>query len=196
MEVTYELSKNDISQLFRYIRNRRSQIRPVYWHAIYLVSGGLLVGTILLQVIVPHSQPANDLFSSAFLLVAIFFYLLYIGIIRPRIAECKAIQNPRVMSHRTILISNLGVYIKHSLGESILYWPSIVDIIDDKDCFYLFLENNNALTVPKRAFSNHIEAQEFYDIAWQNWQSAKNLAPPNQAIDPATWPPPPQVGKP
>lgn len=196
LEVTYELLPSDVSQLFRYIRNHRSKMRPIFLYAI--LSIGILMcvasaGLILLGFHRNAPNVSSSLGIGCLLEFCSVLYLSYSGIIRPHIAERQAQRNPQVISRKMMRISPTGVFVRHPLGEVTLHWPLIVDAVDGRDCYYFFLGRANALAVPKRAFNSPDAALAFYSTARQYWQSGKTLATPNQEATPGIWPPAPRA---
>ena len=197
IEVTYELLPSDVSQLFRYIRHHRNQMRPVFLYA--MLSIGILMcvasaGLILLGFYRNAPNVPSSLGIGCLLEFCSVLYLSYSGIIRPQIVERQAQRNPQVVSRKTMRVSPTGVFVRHPLGEVTLHWPLIVDTVDDRDCYYFFLGRANALAVPKRAFNSPDAALAFYNTARQFWQSGKTLATPNQSDVPDVWPPAPRAG--
>jgi len=192
LEVTYELSESDISQLFRYIKNYRSHMRPVFVYAFIGVLGALLLAYTYFFLLHPSRSQGGPDWPSLLSLFIVLALLIYLTIVHPLLAQRRRQRDPQVVGRRTVRVSAIGINVKHSLGEAALHWPLFVDVVDDRDCYYFFMEKNNALVVPKRAFSSRSEANSFYETAKQSWHVAKNLTPPHQADQPATWPPAPR----
>jgi len=139
MEVIYELSQSDVSQLFRYIRHRRNGIRPVFLFSFLSVfaSVGLAVAGFSLSDAYHHmGRIPNDVAFNTVLMMCFVFFVAYFFIFRLFVLERQAWRNPQVVSEKTMRISPTGVFVRHSLGEVTLHWPLIVDVIDDRDCFY------------------------------------------------------------
>lgn len=194
LEVTYELLPSDISQLFRYIRNHRHRIKPIVLYVVLSLYGLLGLTSAGFILFGPHRNGVPGSFGAGSLLeLGCFFYLSYAWIIRPRFAERRAQRSPLVVGRRTMRVTTAGFSVQQALGEVTRFWPLIVDLIDDQDCLYFFLENNNALAVPKRAFTSAEVSRAFYETSRQLWQAGRNLATPNQSDVPDTWPPAPRA---
>ncbi len=194
MEVTYELSRTDISQLFRYIRHHRSQMRPVFQFGYLFIISLSVVGIVFSQNAsnMPKNSAGDMLW--AFGLVSLLLYQTYNFIIRPVVVEWQAQRDPQMVSRKTMQVSPVGVFVRDALGDVTLSWPTIEAVIDDRDCFYFFLEKNNAYAVPKRAFNGSTKAYAFFDAASAYWREAKGIEPLPAPDVSGVWPPAPRAG--
>jgi YcxB-like protein len=66
---------------------------------------------------------------------------------------------------QTVEICAAGVKFSGSAGESLIPWPSIVEIGTTRQAIYFFVNSLNAYIVPRRAFSNEANYDEFVRCA-------------------------------
>lgn len=173
-------------------------MRPVFqclWLIIFLGPLALFGSAIVssLAAINLHRIPSSSLWELGSSLSG-FAAITYTNILRPLIIEWQAQRNTQMVSRKTMKIWSEGVSVHDSLDDIMLSWQQIVAIVDDRDCFYLFLEQNNAFAVPKRAFNSSTEACAFFNAALAYWRQAKGIVPPPALDVSGVWPPAPRVG--
>jgi len=74
------------------------------------------------------------------------------------------------------------------------HWSSFEDVVSTEHFFYLILRGKRALIIPKSAFASSREAEEFYKIAHDAWDTAKTNQRYASTIQEGVWPPPPRIG--
>jgi len=73
-------------------------------------------------------------------------------------------------------------------------WSSFEDVVSTEHFFYLILKGKRALIIPKSAFASSREAEEFYKIAHDAWDTAKINERYASMVQEGVWPPPPRIG--
>jgi hypothetical protein len=121
----------------------------------------------------PASFP-NSLVDLICLLLSLFFAsvpcfwvftLLFGGMIRDYRLRRQFRSNPRYSDRRVIAISEEGVTEGDQTATMTIRWHAVVRIIEDGHLAYIYINASEAFVLPKRAFADGRQFEEFVDAA-------------------------------
>ncbi len=192
LEVTFELTLDDLWQYALYHRRQKSMLRTIllYGFAI-LISVTCVTGFWgIIQAVFRHHT-----LDWAGLLLLIFMAFCVPRIWPPtkkRLVKLQPQQPDIIGPHRVSI--DQSWFFEETLAREIKYtWRSFESVEENQRYFFLFLSKNVAFLIPKRAFPSPHEAQTFLDTTRRYWSAAKNGTPVT-AEDAAVWPPAPRPG--
>jgi len=165
VKVTFILDQEDVWQLTRYVyrsdrRYRRQMISlVVYLPALLLLFMWLSLHRFWLSLAVAA------LFSG--ILLPLIYWKVKRDVMR------TAAKRPGVLGEHTIEIDAEGVRERTAVNDTFTSWKGVHNIVDDKKHIYLFVAENMAHVVPKRAFASDLDAQAFVELANTCWYRAK-----------------------
>lgn len=64
----------------------------------------------------------------------------------------------------SLALTEEGIKRTSSLGVSTINWSNVKEICNTKKAFYVFVSDFQAIMIPKRAFENAEQAQNFYNL--------------------------------
>ena len=173
--VEYTLSERDYVRFsgFVFARNT-SRFRFPLMRRIALIG---LVTLAAFQVVTRwrHEESLAD--WTDFAVVFSFVYLLAFPLIMRWTAARNFRSAPfaKMREPTQLEISPDGVRSRGGVGESAIPWSAIIDIDVDADAGYLFLFKNNALIVPRHAFAEDAEFDQFV-VAARGYRDAAGAA--------------------
>lgn len=183
MQITYEFQLDDLRALERFSNAKRSgRARS---HAFWLIVWFMSTLPTLLGIVSGLRAPTfaatwkiNPLAAfvplSFWFIPLVFFALLWFG--APLLQPLGFRSSPLWKKQLTLSPAKEGLR-----GSSIL-WSQVTFIEEIPTHFFVLFEPNQALIIPKRAFSSDFAATQFISSCRDYWQEAKtNLAksPPN-----------------
>jgi hypothetical protein len=169
MQVEYAPTLDDARAFFRYdlklSPRARRQANIPSWVWLLLVGMALTVG-VLTRLMVPHMH-SFDLFDG--LMVVALVWLLIHVVFSHRLAvrrSLKAVrEKPRFFEKKTMTISPEGLSLSGPSGASITRWHAVVWVVEHGEHAFFYLTEREALILPKRAFADARQFEEFVDTA-------------------------------
>lgn len=186
MEVTFQLTPQDVKHLEKYLARRNRLARGV-GTAIGLVLGALMIGLqeslkwrgrpfslrlLWNQWSAPFSSP-NFWRAWPFMLPALLIPLIFFFVVR-HLQKRELQRQPLMNAPLTIRLEKAHLFASDVSGETRTRWQAIKEIGSDAQAFYFFLDNNAAHFVPQRAFATPAEAETFFEAARQLHAEAQN----------------------
>ena len=192
MEVTYELTPEDVWHYQRYYRRHKAGLRPVFVYLLFGLAGFVCVsgsfvaweawsryGRVEWNILLP-------------LLIGVYIAARLLPPSKARMIKMHR-QRPGVFSQHTYQISPEWFFQKTPVSESKDAWAILMSLEEDGDYLYYFRTKANAYIIPKRAFTSYSEAQVFLDTSRRYWEAAK-AGTSATSEDAAVWPPAPRPG--
>lgn len=155
MELTYELTGDDVWPLHKYVMLHSPQFKrvrpllllPVFGAVMGASAGGfsplsLLVGVVMLGALIwltPRLMKKQVIAQSA--------------------------KQPGLLGVHTIRIDEAGVHSKTPLHEGNVGWNGITEVVSYRDHLFLFTGPQVAYIIPKRAFAGPDDADQFLQTA-------------------------------
>ena len=176
MEITYELTPDDLWHLTLYYRRHK---------ALALITFYYVLGAFLILFSFWPLWTAFELWTKARRvdLVSVFFSCLIFYLTTRFIPLTKA-RTLKVMTKKmgaigehTVSISPEWFAEKTPVTDIKNAWVTIESIEEDKTHFFFFLSKTLAFIIPKRAFSSPATAQAFLNKSRRYWDAAKSGTP-------------------
>lgn len=199
MEVTYELTLEDVWHYNRYYLQNKAPLRSL------LISDPSIItklgfGFLCLVLLMSFGLAVVSLFQHhspdwTMLLTPIVALLAISRLLPPskkRLAKI-ATQRPGLLCEHIVSISPEWLAERTFVNDTKVAWSTLHTIEEDHNYLFLFLSKNAAYIVPKRAFTGPNEAQAFLDAARRYLDAAKTRTPVT-AEDASVWPPAPRPG--
>jgi len=174
MQVTYEFQLDDLRALERFSKAKRSgrvrfhPIRLMFWMiTAFLMFVGLVAGfTSPTFAATWKINPLVALVPLSFWLLPLgFFALLWFG--APLLQPMGFRSSPLWKKQLTLSPE------KEGLRGSSVWWSQVTSIEETPTHFFVLFEPNQALIIPKRAFSSDFAATQFISSCRDYWQEAK-----------------------
>ena len=131
------------------------------WRTVLTGIIGLVVMQVLINLSRTHIDMGGLIVSSAFYIAA-YCFLIYRGLLKAK----KAPQaDGSILGHKVVEFTEDGISAKDKDSQSQYNWSAIKSIEESKKAFYLFIDTNMAMVIPKRSFENEFERQSFTDFS-------------------------------
>ena len=171
MQAEYTLTQDDAVAFFRYDlklsprARRKAGIPPWVW---LIVMGVLLSVALLLRFLAPVPLPHFVDLLFAVLVVPLVWFLI-IGLWGHHLTvrrSLKAVRGkPRFFEKKTMTISPEGLGLSGPSGASITRWHAVVWVVEHGAHAFFYLTEREAVILPKRAFADTRQFEEFVDTA-------------------------------
>jgi hypothetical protein len=149
VQLKYEITLPEFREM-AWLRHR-SSIRWIIGICVGVM--GLLLGSVF-YVYSDHSL--------GLILVAFSIFLLLMQLVIPSLVFRRAYQrNGRMVSMRTVTISDTGIVSDHPLGHSESAWGMYEKFRETEKSFLLYQTTDVIGILPKRAFANPADIQQF-----------------------------------
>ncbi len=79
------------------------------------------------------------------------------------------------LQKNVLLIDEKGIYSKNSNSETKHYWDSFVKKVEYKDYYFLYINTQSAIIIPKRIFKNE-EHDQFTKLISQHFPISAEFA--------------------
>jgi YcxB-like protein len=119
------------------------------------------------------------------LLVRIFFYVLILLLIAgvmflataaiAFVSYAKA-KNRGVLGEHKLIITPEAITETTAVNSSTWSWSGVPNVSENGSYIFIYVQQNLAHIVPKRAFGSSAEAHQFYDVARSAWETARRAA--------------------
>ena len=190
MEVTYELTPDDLWSFQVYYRRHKASIRLSLLYTFAGVLGIVFIGG-LLAIVESWLKTHQIDWAMLFLLAgATYFTRRFLPPTKARAIKLAS-QKPGFFCEHIVSVSPEWLAEKTSVHDAKVAWTTLHSLEEDQSHFYFFTSKISALIIPKRAFSGPHEAEAFLNTARLYWNAAKN-GTPLAAEDTAVWPPAPR----
>ena len=192
MEVTYELTPEDVWHYQGYYRRHKAGLRPLFVYLLCGLAGFVSVGGGFVAWVAWSRYGQVEWNIILPLLAGLFIVLRLLPASKARMTKTYR-QKPGIFSRHTYQISPEWLFQKTSVSESKNAWASLFSIEEDEKYLYYFLTKTTAYIIRKSAFTSYGEAQTYLERSRQYWEAARNGTPVT-AEDAAVWPPAPRRG--
>lgn len=179
MKVEYTLTPEDTLAYFRYhakqapARRRRRGPPGWLWLILLLLLTVLLVLTKLARP-EPFSLSILDwALAAAFLLWLVLYFFGHRMAVN--LAMRRARGNPRLFQRRTLEITEDALQLSDQSGANSTRWHAIPWIIENGEYAYFYLTDQLAIILPKRAFADTRQFEEFVDTARRYQEEARRF---------------------
>jgi hypothetical protein len=185
VQVEYAPTLDDALAFFRYDlklspRARRQAGIPSWvWPILVgvVVSVGVLIRLMLPRL---HSVYFFDLFD-ALMVVAVVWFVIH-HTLGSRLTVRRSLKtvrhNPRFFQKKTMTISPEGLSVREQSGESTTHWHAVVWVIEHGEYAFFYLTERAAVILPKRAFADGRQFEEFVDTARHYHAEARRFVRP------------------
>jgi YcxB-like protein len=169
--IDYTLTKEDYGHYFNYVALKAPGKRKaliVTWIKRFLTMSSLLIIVKIIQ------RPAT--FDSYFFYSLAIIAAIYIAPIfsidsvyrKTIIAYTDNPLNANIFNDANIIISENGIYAKGKYAETKYNWKAIVKKEEDGEFYYLFLNTDQALLIPKRCMKLNTQKETLEKLFAQN----------------------------
>ncbi len=163
IQVTF--SDGDCARATRFIMNRRRATWIAYSFPLIFVAG---LGLVLWLV---NPDSVRWWYVPALSLLLLWFYLMLIiaqkwGLKRQMRKHLKS--NPSAQSPQIFTFTDDGITLTGTLFNLNLEWKAIVEALESKTDFFLYISKNWAYFLPKQCFASQAQKQELRDILRHN----------------------------
>ncbi len=185
-QVQYALTEEDAAAFFRYDAKlspralRKAGVPPWVW-AVFLIV--LLTVGVLIRLMLP--QPLEVSFFDWVVLALIVYYIVrnltltFFGVrLTVRNSLRAARRNPRVFEPKTMTVAQEGLKVSGPSGDSCTRWHALTWIIEHGEHAFFYLTDKQALIVPRRAFADGRQFEDFVDTARRYHAEARRLVRP------------------
>jgi hypothetical protein len=173
LQIEFAPTLADAAAFFRYDlklsprARRRAGVPPWVW---LILLGIALTVVVLTRLMVPYLH-SFDLFDGVFLVCmgVLLFWFLFSYLFGHRLTVRRSLkaarEKPRFFEKKTMTISPEGLGLNSPSGASITRWHAVVWVIEYGEHAFIYLTEREALVVPKRAFADARQFDEFVDTA-------------------------------
>lgn len=163
MQVTYQLTPDDVHQGFLAWRRRGKWQQWMRWFAYLIV--GLAVIISLTLLLVDRSAATTPTASAGITFCVVWFaYMLS----APRLSSRRQFRsNPMVQSAITLEVTEQGLEFQNAHVHSKVAWSAYVAWGEVKTVFVLMPQPRTYITIPKRAFTEE-QVSEFRELLRRN----------------------------
>jgi YcxB-like protein len=182
-QVEYALTEDDAATFYRYDAKlspralRKAGIPPWVW-AIFL--GVVVTVAVLIRLMVPHI-PEPSFFDWVVIALAVYFIVknLMLTLFGTRLTVRNSLKaarrNPRIFEPKTMTVAPEGLKLSSASGDSCTRWHALVWIIEHGEHVFFYLTETQALTVPKRAFADGRQFEDFVNTARRYHAAARRF---------------------
>jgi len=184
MEISYKLEADDLIALQKF---HQKKSLPPWAFLLIVVSAaiGMQIIPLLLHVrrFGWQSRGVQNVVSVpgllSMLLPLLFFVVFWVFVLRfaPQRQAKEVIKNSAVFSNiQTMRVEPDGIFRRDASGEQRLLWSALHDVAQSENQIFFFSEKDAAHIIPKRAFANSDQAQQFFEGAEEYWKAAGGKA--------------------
>lgn len=181
MEVNYTLEEQDWRRLVRQLeRNLSLSPRRALWFMPTMMLVIFLLSPAFRRVLWLSQQAQSPLqlagiWATALLPIPILMSLCSVAFWMIRRRTFHDLQHTPFWQqpHFTALTPQY-LHNRDGQGETKYFWAAMHEVIADDLCIYLLITQRTGYVVPKRAFANAEQAQQFYETARGYWQTSRN----------------------
>ncbi|MFN8309765.1 MAG: YcxB family protein [Chitinophagales bacterium] len=150
MKLTFEITRQDYSGFVRYLFYKRRFKRTAFM---------ILIVLIAVQFSINYKNPSwYSVFISSVVSLAIYAFLINRGLNR---AGNIPDENGSILGHREMEFLDDRFTCNSEKVESSNKYSTIKSVEESSLGFYLFVDKNVAMLVPKRAFANKTQEDDF-----------------------------------
>jgi hypothetical protein len=123
-----------------------------------------LVGLVILQYAMNKDESSLNIISlifSSLLYISIFCVIMYYNIHKTRLIPRD---DGAFLGKKSYEFLDDHIYFKDKHSEGQIQWSAIKHLGNSKKAFYLGLETNMAIMIPKRHFSDKAEEERFHSL--------------------------------
>ncbi len=174
MEITYTLTPDDVVAFHRF------QVRhsPAWRRSILTGIGtGVISAAVLFIIFRGWESWINAVFPVAFPIVYIALYPIsvYLGVGRSGLNMVRDGKNKGLWGPHALAIDESGVRESTEVGESSVKWQGVERVAASPSHLYIFTGSNAAHVIPRRAFAEPQQADQFFHQAQAYFESARLL---------------------
>jgi hypothetical protein len=187
-QVEYKLTLEDAAAFYRYDTKlsprvqRKARIPP--WVGLIFVGLTVSVGAVV-HVMLSGPFPSGiwfpfGIFEGVILVLLVWYLFIYFfgDRLSLRLFLRGMRRNPRVFEKKTMKVSPEGLHLSSSSGESITRWHAVAWVIEHGAHAFFYLTEKQALIVPRRAFADERQFEDFVDTARGYHEAARRLVRP------------------
>ena len=162
MKLQFEITREDYADFnkFDFISTKLKSI----------ILTGIICIVIMLLFINSKKIDLIKSIVSTLLFISIYFYIYYIELKK---SKNIPITNGSILGRKYYEFSNTKIKYKTANSEGLYEWNIAKIIKENKKAFYIYIDKNLAIVIPKRAFKNIDEIDEFRKLVYQNINSLK-----------------------
>jgi hypothetical protein len=171
MQVTYQLTPNDLYQGFLAWRDQRKWRKWLRWFAYLVVATALL--TSILVLLLARTPETNPIAFGGLAFGAVWFAWMLLA---PKFLSKRQFRNhPMAQSPLRLDGSETGLQFHNAHADSKVAWSGYVGWGESKRVFVIMPQPRIYITIPKRAFTTE-QLDEFRELL------RRNILPPNHMI--------------
>lgn len=161
MKLTIDISRQDYADFNKFHFFKTKLKRTV-------ITGALTV--IILQLFLNREQ--FDL--TATIISSVFCVLVYVFAINRSLNKTKSIPDNggTILGQKEIEFAEDKIFYKTANSEGISDWTTIKKLEESTNAFYLYMDTNMAMLVPKRVFKNKSDEETFKTLVRQKLNTA------------------------
>lgn len=169
---TFDLSEEDYVEFNLYHADNSPKFKKNLLIQRFLVSAIFLLVPVLMRVLFGRPfKTTLPMFGIVWLIWVIFFNKGFKHTLKSRIVKNirAAEENGQTITGEYMLQETSdGLILKNKSGEVKIKWKAIGILGEDEERFYLYISNEMAYIVPKKAFADEAELEEFKAKVEQN----------------------------
>lgn len=181
MSVEYTLTLEDVRVFLRYHRRHAPRPKGQPQHGwLWLVLLGLL-SAIMLAVEFTGKEPPSLSFSTWWpvLLFVVYAFFYFFGNKLLEGLKLRGLQrNPRFFEKKTLAITPEALAASDSSAAETILWHAIERVIEQRDHAFFYISATHAHILPKRAFAEERQFEEFVKTARRYHAEARRFVKP------------------
>jgi hypothetical protein len=166
MDLTYSITRDDYWTFNKFFLERYRHLRRtmVINSVAVAVVSGLIMGPVL------HLPNVYVLVWCC--IAAAGFPPFFYWQCKRRIMRLPA-KGGTMLGEHSLRFDSEGVSGKTAVSEGTIRWTGVLDIVETKKYFFMFVDTAVAFIIPKRAFASPADADQFFSTATSLWKAAK-----------------------
>jgi hypothetical protein len=178
MRVEYAPTLEDAAAFFRYHLNNPARGKPLVpgWFWPLLLTAVIILG-LALRAAMPGGfalSGADWFFLALYLLYLLLFFFSSRVIVWFLLNRLR--RNPRFFEPRTLELTPEGLVLRAESRERTVPWQTVPRVAADEGHVFIYLTDKAGLTVPRRAFADARQFEEFLSVARDYQQEARRFA--------------------
>jgi hypothetical protein len=167
VNVSYEITKEDILNFNKYAMLnvptfRRTFITNLVMLPLIILATGIILKFNIVNLIL------------GVIGTTVVYYFLVMFLVKRKVMKMNAQKSGLLGSH-TMEINPDGIKVKNANNEGFTSWKKIQNVVSAKNYIYFFITDQFAYIVPKRAFGEEANAQEFFKQAEGFWRKRNGM---------------------
>lgn len=159
-QFSYQIEPDEVPAIVRYLQGRSPRIRRLMKIRIMTFTAAW-AGTTLYAYVRLTDFERVLVYSACLLLLFGLAFLLSIRVDRWWWSS-NLKGSPHFMAQREVVVDDAGIASRTESTETKYAWSTIQKVDSTPDFFFLFVDNDAAIPIPRRIFASDVEAEYFW----------------------------------